>query len=94
VQKVSALAYQYPLPVANVKLTTLVNYLSSNAPSPSKSSSRHKISAKALAVEIWVLAHLLPNGRETQALLTWIESAAAIYAKQRLLHVQLTLLSQ
>jgi len=79
---------------------TLVNYLQSNAPSPFKSSSTHNISAKALDVEIWVLARPLPNGHERQALLTWTASAATgarhipIYVKQRQLHVQSTLLSQ
>jgi len=76
------------------------NYLQSNAPNPSKSSSTHNISAKALAVEIWVLAHPLPNSRETQTLLTWTALAAKgamhipIYIEQRQLHVQPTLLSQ
>jgi len=75
------------------------NYLQSNAPSPFKSSSTHKISAKALAAEICVLARL-SNGRETQALLTWAVLAATgamhipIYVEQRQLHVQPTLLSQ
>jgi len=79
---------------------TLVNYPQNNAPNPFKSSSTHNISAKALDVEIWVLASPLPNGHETQALLTWIASAATgarhipIYVKQRQLHVQPTLLSQ
>jgi len=54
---------------------TLVNCLQSNAPSPFKSSSTYNISAKALAVKIWVLSRPLPN--ETQALLTWTASAAA-----------------
>ena len=43
---------------------------------PSKTSSMHNISAKALAVEIWILVHPLPNGRKTQTLSTWIVSAA------------------
>jgi len=55
-----------PLVLSAYREPTLVNYLQSNAPSPFKSSSTHKISAKALAVEIWVLARPLPNGRETQ----------------------------
>jgi len=42
---------------------TLVNYPQSNAPSPFKSNSTHKISAESLAVEIWVHACPLPNGR-------------------------------
>jgi len=75
---------------------TLVNYPQINVPSPFKSSSTHNISAKALAVEIWILARPLPNGRETQALSTWTALAATgamhipIYVEQRQLHVQPT----
>jgi len=89
-----------PLAFSAYREPTLVNYPQSNAPSPFKSSSTHNMSAKALAVEIWVLARPLPNGHETQALLTWTASAATgamhipIYVEHRQLHVQPMLLSQ
>jgi len=53
-----------PLVFSVYREQTLVNYPQSNAPSPFKSSSTYKISAKALAVEIWVLARPPPNGRK------------------------------
>jgi len=91
---------RWPTSISTYREQTLVNYPQSNAPSPFKSSSMHKISAKALAVEIRVLACPLPNGRETQALLTWTASAVTgamhipMYVEQRQLHVQPTLSSQ